>query len=236
MSKPVVLPSSISPKSLAFAGLFVVMALLLWPDSSHEPSLAEIAGHRVAKRLPSLRRENAERLRELEAAKQATDLQLGQSRKTIAVLSRDILDFSNPTDSTSSVSTTATLVGDTPVLGPVIAGDTLIPLRVIRLRVEEFTLQIQRELSDIQAVLMIERGRAALAIASHQNVIMSQDTIITGLRSELGRKVKPWYKRASRGVVAMGAGVGCGSATYVLAGPLAAVGGAVLCSAIAGVR
>jgi len=233
MSNPIVLPTWISPRALAFLGLFVVMALLLWPDSSHEPTPAELAGYRVAKRLPSLRRENAETLRELEGAKQATDLQYAQSRHTIAVLSRDILDFRI---SDSSVVTTATLVGDTPVLGPVIAGDTLIPLRVIRLRVEEFTLQIQREVSDIQGALMIERGRASFAILSLQATMAAQDTIISGLRSELGRKVKPWYTRASKGVVAMGAGVACGSATYVILGPVGAIGGAVLCSAIAGIR
>jgi len=236
MSPPrsVIPPSWINPKSTASVVLFVVMCLVLWPKSDHSPSPAEEAGYRVAKRLPSLRRENAQTLRDLEAAKQATDLQYAQSRQTIGVLGARIQNFDSIA---GSVYTTATVDSlQIPTLGPTFQGDTLIPLRVVRQRIAVFLDTLNVELATLQGAVMIERGRASLAITSLQATIAAQDTVITGLRSELGRTRKPWYIRARGGVVAMGAGVGCGTATYFLAGPLGAVGGAILCSAIAGVR
>lgn len=231
MNRTIPIPRWITPKRLALASLFAVMALLFWPDSAHAPSAAEEAGYRVAKRLPSLRRQNAETLRALEAAKLATDAQLSKSKLRISTAAARI---QNLVDSASSVSVDT--VTNTATLGPVFPNDTLIPVRVVRVKVAEFMDALGSEIATLEGAVMMERGRASLAIQSLQATIAAQDTIITGLRAELTRKVPPWYKRASKGVVAMGAGVGCGAATYVLLGPAGGIGGAVLCSAIAGVR
>jgi len=228
------LPSWITPKSLAVtAGLIVVIGLLLWPKAGHSPSPAEEAGYRVAKRLPSLRRENAEALRALEASRAATD---AQYRKTVTHIQRQaerILNFTGP-GSSATVATVDSL--QIPTLGPTFPGDTLIPLRVVREHVTVLLDTVMQDVANLHAAVMIERGRASLANQNLHATIAAQDTIIVGLRAELTRKVPPWYRRASKGVVAMGAGVACGAATYVALGPVGAVGGAVLCSAIAGVR
>jgi len=223
----------LTPFRLAIAGLCLVLAWLLWPRQAPDTTV-EDNGYRVAKRLPTLRRQNAEALRALEAARAATD---AQYRKTVTHIQRQaesVMRF----EGLARVDT-ATDVRLSHIKGAVKVyadGDTLIPLRVVREHVTGLLDTVMQDVANLHAAVMIERGRASLANQNLQATIAAQDTVIQGLRSLVKRTNKPWYKRAIRGVEDAAAGVICGSLGYVVGGPLPAVGFGVACAAISGVR
>lgn len=122
-----------------------------------------------------------------------------------------------------------------PIVGSVIEGDTLISLRLARIKVVEIVATADSLITGLQAVVMVERGRSSLAIQHLEATIAAQDTVIAGLKAEIRAKTKPWYRRAVSGVVHATAAATCGTAGYVLGGPVGGIGSAVTCAALAGI-
>lgn len=220
------LPPWLSLPRLAMAGLCVVVGVLLWPKSDHPPNPAIENGYRVARRLPSLRRETAERLRAWEAETLATNAKLADANRRLLRVRADTSWLALPVAVDSSPRV---------VMGGPLPSDTLIPLRLARGKVQEIADSANVIIGSLVGAIEIERGRASLAIQSLQRTVAAQDTIISGLRSELGRARKPWYVRAARGVEAFAVGSACGGLGYIAFGPLGALGAAVGCAAVDGI-
>lgn len=221
------LPPWLTLPRLAMAGLCVVVGVLLWPKSDHLPNPAIENGYRVARRLPSLRRETAERMRAYEAAQLTTNDKLAEARRRLSALRASVPTFvALPVEA----DTVPRLVMGNPQ-----PGDTLIPLRLARAKLQEVVDSADAMLSNIAASLTLERGRVSLVMQSYQRTIAAQDTVIAGLRAEVERRSRPWYVRAVRGVEALGVGAACGGLGYIAFGPLGALGSAVACAAIDGV-
>ncbi len=221
------LPPWLTLTRLAMAGLCVVVGVLLWPKSDHLPNPAIENGYRVARRLPSLRRETAERMRAYEAAQLTTNDKLAEARRRLSALRASVPTFvALPVEA----DTVPRLVMGNPQ-----PGDTLIPLRLARAKLQEVVDSADAMLSNIAASLTLERGRVSLVMQSYQRTIAAQDTVIAGLRAEVERRSRPWYVRAVRGVEALGVGAACGGLGYIAFGPLGALGSAVACAAIDGV-
>lgn len=214
--KMVLTPKRIAAIALAVLALGLIVALLR-PRSPVDDAVAR-NGYRVARQLPSLRRETAERLRALEAASAATARAVAHARTRLRP---------PPIVPDSVVADTGVRI----VVGPVLPTDTLIPLRLAREKLQEFADSASAWVAGIDAAITLERGRASLAILSLQRTIAIQDTVIAELR-----KQPSWYRRASRGVEAMVVGVACGGAGYVLGGPLGGIGAGLACAALDGLR
>ena len=224
-------PSWLTLPRLALAGIFVIIAVVVWPKSGHPPDPAVENGYRVARRLPSLRRETAERLRAYERAQLTTNDKLRESRRRLGAVTTAI---GNSFEAVPAVPLRS-LPDSVVVVGHPQAGDTLVLLPIARAKLHELADSANAMMGTLIGAVEIERGRVSLVMQSYQMTIAAQDTVIAGLRAELQRKGRPWYIRASRGVEALGVGAACGGLGYLGFGPLGALGAAVACAAIDGV-
>ncbi len=222
-------PSWLTLPRLALAGIFVIIAVVVWPKSGHPPDPAVENGYRVARRLPSLRRETAARLRAYEAETLQTNAASRNARATLRTL-RTVAAAPLP----EPAHVLASLPDSVVVVGHPQVGDTLVLLSVVRERMQYVVDTAEALVTNLIGRVEIERGRVSLVMQSYQRTIAAQDTVIAGLRAELQRKGRPWYIRASHGVEALGVGSACGGLGYIAFGPLGALGAAVACAAIDG--
>lgn len=214
-------------KQTALAFLVIVGAFLLWPRSDDtDLRRAEENGYRAARKAQMHRTLAAVALARRDSAIRSTDARFAAARarlnafRFVPVESLTVQIDSNPR----------------PIVGPFADGDTLISLRLARLKVIEVVNTADSLITGLQAVVMLERGRSSLAIQHLEATIANQDTVIRSLSAQLKAKHRPWYRRAASGVEHAVTGALCGAAGYVLAGPVGGIGSAVVCAAVSGVR
>lgn len=224
------LPAWFTKARLALAALCVIVSILVWPKSDHSPDPAVENGYRVAKRLPSLRRETAERMRAYEAETLRTNAVAGQARHRLQAVTTAIGNSFGAVPAVPLRSLPDSVV----VVGHPQVGDTLVLLPIARAKLQELADSANAMMGNLIGAVEIERGRVALVMQSYQRTIAAQDTVIAGLQAEL-RKRPPFWLRGLRGVEALGVGAACGGLGYIAFGPLGALGAAVACAAIDGV-
>lgn len=218
-------------RRIAIALLVLVAAWLSWPQSA-DPDLARVEanGYRAARHVASHRQLAAVAL----------------ARRDSAIVKSNIM-FRKAIDRVSSAATQAgtfvapewgTVVPDSgspAIVGRPQPGDTLVPLPMVRERLRWLADTANVVIADLQATVMLERGRSSLAIQHFAAALVAQDTVLSSLKLQLSAARVPWYRRAVGGVVHAGAGLACGTAGYVLGGLPAGLGAGVLCAAAAAV-
>ena len=145
----------------------------------------------------------------------------------------------------SAITTLSTGVGafvdgnSHPIVGGIPAPtDSLLPLPLARVQIGLVVDSANAAISRVETAMLRERRQAQAAIDRLEATITAQDSLTAALRAEVVA-VKamrpPWYRRAVTGVVGLTIGTSCGAAGWVFGGPVAAIGSAVVCSAVAGI-
>lgn len=131
--------------------------------------------------------------------------------------------------------------GFLPVIGPevtIVGGDTLVTLAFARTRLQVLADSANARLGVLQQHIGEDHALLAQAertVAQMQAALMAADTALAEKDRAIRavQRTRPsWVQRAVAGVVAAGAGAACGSALYIVAGPVGAVGGLVGCAAV----
>ena len=215
------------PQHLALAVLVIVGAFLLWPRPGNvDLQRAQDVGYRAARKAQMHRTLAAVALARRDSAIRTTDARFQSARATLNAFRRvPVESLTVQIDSSRR-----------PIVGPFADGDTLISLRLARFRVIQIVNTADSLITDLQGVVMLERGRASLAIQHLQATIAQQDTVIQSLHAQLQAKHRPWYRKAASGVEHAVTGALCGAAGYVLAGPVGGLSAGAVCAAVSGVR
>lgn len=209
----------------AIALLVLVAVWLVWPPPVDEAlARAEANGYRAARRAAVHRNLAAVALARRDSAIRATDTSLRRLRARLAAPT--VLP---PTDTVWLDSLPR------PVVGEVTPTDTLIAIRLVRLRWNAFVDTLNADLATLEAAVTLERGRSSLVIQHLQAALAAQDTVVAALRAQVQQARRPWYRRVRGGVEHWVAGMACGSAGYVLAGPVGGLGAGLVCAGLAGV-
>ena len=218
--RPMPLPTWLdAPRLLLGVGAFVLL-WAWWPESRQlDPAIEN--GVRAAKAAIVYRKAAlAAQVAYVAATKQTDSVRrAARERVTFLPVIRD---------------TVTALVEGHPVLGPHTESDTLMALPLVRARLMELRDTAVAAIASLDAAMMVERGRASLAIQNLQALVAAQDTVILGLKAQVAQRPNV-LQRAVRGVTHAAAGVAGGAVGYVLGGPIAGLGGAILASAVAGV-
>lgn len=224
--RPLPLPAWLdAPRLLLVAGGVVV--LWAWWPESRQPDPAIENGVRAAKAAIVYRKTADRMLIAYDLSKKQTDSVRRAARnrlETFDVAAAQTITRGQP----------VVLVDGHPILGPHAESDTLMALPLVRARLMELRDTAVAAIASLDAAMMVERGRASLAIQNLQALVAAQDTVISGLRASLNQRPNV-FQRAVRGVTHMAAGVAGGAVGWTLGGPLAGLGGAILASAVAGV-
>ena len=207
------------PRLLLVAGALVFTALV-WPESGQSDPMQD-AGVRAAKAALRYRKAAEADKRELAEARKRIDSAFSYTRRQIMSMA-----LARRIDTVPVV-----LVDGHPIMGPHAETDTLMALPYVRGLLAELRDTALVGLASVEETMQVERGRASLAIQHLEATVANQDTVIAALKAAR----VPWPTRAIRGVEHLGAGVGLGAVGYVIGGPLAGLGGAILGAAIGGV-
>lgn len=223
-------PSWLTIPRLALAGLVAVLLILAAPAfrrTDPDVALAERNGYIAARSAIRHRQLATVALARLDTAKSRTDAGF-----------RSAADRLKQTEAAFMAALTGPVVIDSephPILGPHLETDTLMALPQVRLEIGAVLDTARLIIDNLQGMMMIERGRASLAISHLEAAIIAQDTVILGLRATIQKNQKSVWRRASGGVITSIVAVSCGGAGYLIAGPIAGIGAGALCAAAAGV-
>lgn len=218
--RPLPLPAWLTAPRLLLVAGGVVVLWAWWPES-RQPDPAIENGVRAAKAAIVYRKTADRLLVAYDLSKKQTDsvAKLARARVTLLPVMRD---------------TVTALVEGHPVLGPHAESDTLMALPLVRARLMELRDTAVAAIASLDGAMQMERGRASLAIQNLQALVAAQDTVILGLKAQVAQRPNV-LQRAVRGVTHAAAGVAGGAVGYLLGGPIAGIGGAILASAVAGV-
>mgnify|MGYP003343621219 CR=1 FL=1 len=207
------------PRLLLLAGA-LVFGILVWPDAAPTRDVAQAAAVKAAlayrtQRAMTLRQDSLWRKR----------LAAHNARPAIDTALPAVPTFVGVKDSTGKV-----------IIGP--PNDTLITVPEVRRitgviadSAHTIVAALEAHIADdhrllAQAEQNAERFRMALALA---------DSSVAASEAARRAAIPSWPVRAVHGLEHLGAGVALGAVGYVLGGPLAGLGGAILGAAIAGV-
>jgi hypothetical protein len=212
------------PRHLAYALIIAALALLFWPrDSSDASDISAENGVKAARSAIYHRQMAAEAVTQLVAARLQTERALVRAVARVDSAGARAVRFDGPVvlDSTPRI-----------VVGGPVPGDTLVPLRLARERIDMVVTEARFAIASLDEAMQVERARADSAIGHLQRAVAAQDTVIASLR-------RPWYKRAVSGVEHAGTGAACAAAGFILGGPWAvpvSITSGVVCAAISGVK
>jgi len=202
-------------------------------DDAAALARAEAAAYRASVAVNLRRNQARAALDTLAKVRQRTDQTFPAARHTITQTGAQAI-------TTLSTGVGAFVDGNShPIVGGIPApADSLLPLPLARMQIGLVVDSANAAISRVETAMLRERRQSQLAIDRLEAVITAQDTLTAALRAEIVA-VKamrpPWYKRAVTGVVDLTIGTSCGAAGWALGGPLAAIGSAVVCSAVAGI-
>lgn len=218
--RPLPLPAWLTAPRLLLVAGGVVVLWAWWPESRHEDPAIE-NGWKAAKSAIAHRHAAEAAVVALAQAQRATDAAVRAAKGRVEYVPR--------TDTLAVV-----LADGHPILGPHADTDTLMALPLVRARLMELRDTAVAAIASLDGAMQVERGRASLAIQQLEATVAAQDTVILGLKAQVAQRPNV-LQRAVRGVTHAAAGVAGGAVGYVLGGPLAGLGGAILASAVAGV-
>lgn len=227
------LPSTLtlSLSRLALYALAGVSLFLLWPRASNDAELREAQrlGEKAARSAIYHRQMATAAVDSLVAQKYRTDAVIKLANSRISAVSRTAFD-------SLPVSGAVSLQGTTlPIMGDPQPTDTLVPLRLARLKVREVADTANAVIASIEQAVMGERGRAANAIRHLEATILAQDTVIQSLTRQFKKSKVGVFTRAARGVEAAVVGATCSGLGWIAFGPPGLLLG-LPCAALDGIR